>query len=50
MLVNNFSAGLIGFVLSILGYLGISPVVQSLTNAMASGVDAIFITISKYLH
>nr|WP_282577563.1 PTS mannitol transporter subunit IICB [Enterococcus cecorum] len=41
MLVNNFSAGLIGFVLSILGYLGIGPVVQSLTNAMASGVDAI---------
>lgn len=41
MLVNNFSAGLIGFVLSIIGYLGIGPVVQSLTNAMASGVEAI---------
>lgn len=41
MLVNNFSAGLIGFVLVMLAFLGIGPVVESLTNAMAAGVDAI---------
>lgn len=41
MLVNNFSAGLIGFGLAILGFLVVGPVVDSLTTAMANGVDAI---------
>ena len=39
MLVNNFSAGLIGFGLAILGFLVIGPIVDSLTTAMAAGVD-----------
>ncbi|MHC5267619.1 PTS mannitol transporter subunit IICBA [Enterococcus sp. LJL98] len=39
MLVNNFSAGLIGFALAILGFLVVGPVVDSLTQVMATGVD-----------
>ncbi len=41
MLVNNFSAGLIGFALAILGFYGIGPVVSSLTTMMGNGVEAI---------
>ncbi|MDT2646350.1 PTS mannitol transporter subunit IICBA [Enterococcus dongliensis] len=41
MLVNNFSSGLIGFALAILGFYGIGPVVEALTNLMASGVESI---------
>lgn len=41
MLVNNFSAGLIGFALAILGFVIIGPVVNTLTTAMATGVDVI---------
>ncbi|MGL9729063.1 PTS mannitol transporter subunit IICBA [Enterococcus sp. DIV0756] len=41
MLVNNFSSGLIGFVLAIVGFYAIGPVVGSLTNMMAAGVEAI---------
>lgn len=41
MLVNNFSAGLIGFALAILGYIVVGPVVDTLTTAMATGVDII---------
>lgn len=39
MLVNNFSAGIIGGILAVLAYLGIGPLAESLTNAMGSGVN-----------
>lgn len=41
MLVNNFSAGLIGFALALFGFWGIGPVVSVLTNFMAAGVEII---------
>ena len=41
MLVNNFSAGLIGFALALLGFQAIGPVVDHLTQAMAAGVETI---------
>lgn len=41
MLVNNFSAGLIGFALAILGFMVVGPVVNALTTAMAAGVNVI---------
>lgn len=41
MLVNNFSAGLIGFGLALLGFVAIGPVVDGLTQAMATGVEVI---------
>ncbi|EAC9270718.1 PTS mannitol transporter subunit IICBA, partial [Listeria monocytogenes] len=41
MLVNNFSSGLIGFALALLGFVAIGPVVNTLTEAMAAGVEVI---------
>ncbi|MGH3086566.1 MAG: PTS mannitol transporter subunit IICB [Rubrobacteraceae bacterium] len=41
MLVNNFSAGIIGGILAIFGLLGASPVVTALSNALGAGVDFI---------
>lgn len=41
MLVNNFSAGLLGFALAVLGFYAIGPVVASLTTMMGNGVEAI---------
>lgn len=41
MLVNNFSAGIIAAILALLSYTIIGPVVQWLSNALASGVQAI---------
>lgn len=41
MLVNNFSVGLIGFGLALIGFKGIGPVVDGLTQAMAQGVEII---------
>ncbi|MGT2753938.1 PTS mannitol-specific transporter subunit IIBC [Streptococcus ovis] len=41
MLVNNFSAGLIGFALVILAYLAVGPVVSTLTDLLGTGVEAI---------
>ncbi|MDQ4043334.1 MAG: PTS mannitol transporter subunit IICB [Actinomycetota bacterium] len=41
MLVNNFSAGILGGLLAIVGLLGASPVVTALSNALGSGVDFI---------
>ena len=41
MLVNNFSAGIIGMLLSLLAYLGIGPVVEGFSSALGSGVEAI---------
>lgn len=40
MLVNNFSAGIIGMILAIAGLYGIGPVVATFTDILASGVDA----------
>lgn len=39
MLVNNFSAGIIGMILAILGYVGIGPLVQAFTLLVESGVN-----------
>ena len=41
MLLNNFSAGSIGFILIILAFLAVGPVVSSLTAAIGVGVQAI---------
>lgn len=41
MLVNNFSAGIIGGFLTLLAFKGIGPLVQGLNEVFASGVDAI---------
>jgi PTS system mannitol-specific IIC component len=38
MLVNNFSAGIIGMILSIIGFLLIGPVAEAITNAFGAGV------------
>ena len=39
MLVNNFSAGIIGMILAILAFLGIGPAVEVLSHILASGVN-----------
>lgn len=41
MLLNNFSAGIIGFILIILAFLAVGPVVSSFTAAIGVGVQAI---------
>lgn len=41
MLVNNFSAGIIGAILALLAYNGIGPVVQALSKGLAAGVAVI---------
>ncbi len=41
MLVNNFSAGIIGGALTIIGLIGIGPVVQGLNKALGAGVEVI---------
>jgi PTS system mannitol-specific IIC component len=41
MLVNNFSAGIIGGALTLLSYLAFGPAVESVSNALGSGVEAI---------
>ena len=41
MLLNNFSARIIGFILIILAFLAVGPVVSSLTAAIGVGVQAI---------
>jgi PTS system mannitol-specific IIC component len=38
MLINNFSAGIIGAILSIICYLGIGPLAESATNVLGAGV------------
>ncbi|MDR0785745.1 MAG: PTS mannitol transporter subunit IICBA [Treponema sp.] len=38
MLVNNFSAGILGGILSVICYLGIGPIAESITNAFGAGV------------
>lgn len=41
MLVNNFSAGLIGMVLAILGYFVIGPVMSALLAVLSTGVNVL---------
>jgi mannitol PTS system EIICBA or EIICB component len=41
MLVNNFSAGIIGGALAILGLIGASPIVTAISNALGAAVDVI---------
>ena len=41
MLVNNFSAGIIAGILTLIAYKAIGPVVAGLSNLLASGVEAI---------
>jgi len=39
MLVNNFSAGILGTILTLLAYLGIGPVVEGVSNSFGAGVE-----------
>lgn len=39
MLVNNFSAGIIGMILAITAFLGIGPLVEGLSKILAAGVN-----------
>ncbi|MFR0655030.1 PTS mannitol transporter subunit IICBA [Pantoea sp. SIMBA_079] len=39
MLVNNFSAGIIGMLLALLAFLAIGPLVQGLSHILAAGVN-----------
>jgi mannitol PTS system EIICBA or EIICB component len=39
MLVNNFSLGILGVVMAIVGFLGIGPIVTSLTTVLGNGVE-----------
>lgn len=41
MLVNNFTAGISGMFLAILGFLAIGPVIQAATNAVSAATQAI---------
>ncbi|MDR1095592.1 MAG: PTS mannitol transporter subunit IICBA [Spirochaetaceae bacterium] len=38
MLVNNFSAGILGGILAVICFLGISPIAEGITNAFGAGV------------
>ncbi|VDN48484.1 phosphotransferase system (PTS) mannitol-specific enzyme IICB component [Petrocella atlantisensis] len=40
MLVNNFSAGILGTILTLLAYVGIGPVVEGISNTFGAGVEA----------
>ncbi|XID90726.1 PTS mannitol transporter subunit IICB [Paenibacillaceae bacterium WGS1546] len=41
MLVNNFSAGIIGGALALLAYAGVGPVVQAVSQTLANGVQVL---------
>ncbi len=41
MLVNNFSAGILGMILALLAYLVIGPVVEAASNTLGAGVQAL---------
>jgi PTS system mannitol-specific IIC component len=41
MLVDNFSAGILGVVMAILGLLAVGPIVETLANAAGDGVDVL---------
>ncbi|WDF04335.1 PTS mannitol-specific transporter subunit IIBC [Shouchella hunanensis] len=44
MLVNNFSAGLIGAALAVIGSLLVAPIVKGLTSALGAGADFLIST------
>jgi len=39
MLVENFSAGIVGFILAIIAFLGVSPVVTAISEALGKAVE-----------
>ncbi|MBT2687670.1 PTS mannitol transporter subunit IICBA [Bacillus sp. ISL-47] len=39
MLVNNFSAGILGAILAILAFLGVGPIIDAFTEWLVAGVD-----------
>lgn len=41
MLINNFSIGIFGMVLAIIGYFGIGPLMTGITKALTAGVDVL---------
>lgn len=41
MLINNFSAGILGAILALLAYVIVGPIVNSLNDVLRSGVEAI---------
>jgi PTS system mannitol-specific IIC component len=41
MLINNFSAGILGAMLALLAYTGVGPVVLGISNMLKTGVEAI---------
>ena len=41
MLINNFSAGIIGAILALVAYTGVGPVVLALSNILKAGVETI---------
>jgi mannitol PTS system EIICBA or EIICB component len=40
MLVNNFSAGIIGMILTLLAYVGIGPAVEAISTTLGNGVES----------
>lgn len=43
LIINNFSAGILGILLAILGFYVISPIVESLTHIFAAGVNILLV-------
>ncbi|MBM7579359.1 PTS mannitol transporter subunit IICB [Jeotgalibacillus terrae] len=41
MLINNFTAGILGAVLTLVAFMGVGPIVQGLNEVMAAGVQVI---------
>ncbi|KYG34385.1 PTS mannitol transporter subunit IICB [Alkalihalobacillus trypoxylicola] len=41
MLINNFTSGILGMILAIIAFLGVGPVVETLSSWLANGVNAI---------
>jgi len=41
MLVNNFSLGILGVVMAIIGFFGIGPIVTALTTVLGNGVEVL---------
>lgn len=41
MLINNFSAGILGTLLAMFGLVAIGPIVEAITNVFGNGVDAL---------
>ena len=39
MLINNFSAGIIGMILAMLGYVAIGPVMSAILSFLSAGVN-----------